>query len=488
MKWNMTLIFAIILSLLSVSAGAGCNKDKGNEEYRLTGIQVTKTSLELKIGEAGQLKASAIPAVANQPNFQWISADNSIATVSNGLVKAVSIGETTITVRHQDISKVIPVKVTDPDSGQEHAILYEKLLANTSSIPEIILNGVAQYSNEGLNVTGKNNVARLNKFYAIAERKVQYRVIFSADAKAIFRSSEGDFNAYVDMQNKTISIATNPVQEKEVSFLKANREYLIEIYHVYQQARLRIVDAQTGEAAEVMAVNDGQGGVGKGMLQPGFGVGMQWDYYCFGLTSGASMLVKKITVYALKKKVKLLMYGDSITQPEAYFPTKDFPMAWTQQIINKMDGDAMSSGRGGARIDMLLDYIKNELPFIETKYVMVTIGTNGGNTEDKLTQLVDYIKSQGAIPILNNIPSNESGTQVTENLIIDQVRRKSGLKGCRFDLATSLLGDGKEVDKSTMYWEDYTGSYGWQIYHHPNEKGGKKMFDQSRIDVPEIYQ
>ena len=119
---------------------------------------------------------------------------------------------------------------------------------------------------------------------------------------------------------------------------------------------------------------------------------------------------------------------------------------------------------------------------------MVTIGTNGGNTEENLTALVDYIRSQGAIPILNNIPCNESGTQVSNNVIIERVRGKEGIKGCRFDLPTSLAGDGKEVDKSLMFWEDYTGSYGWQIYHHPNEKGGRRMFEQTLTDIPEIYQ
>ena len=71
----------------------------------------------------------------------------------------------------------------------------------------------------------------------------------------------------------------------------------------------------------------------------------------------------------------------------------------------------MSSGRRGT-ITMVLDYIKNELPYIDAKYVMVTIGTNGGNTEKNLTELVHYIREQGAIPILNNIPCNESGTQI----------------------------------------------------------------------------
>lgn len=244
---------------------------------------------------------------------------------------------------------------------------------------------------------------------------------------------------------------------------------------------------QTGEALEITATNDGTGGCGEGAVQTGFAVGMQWDYYCFGLVSGTSMLIQQITVYAMKNKVKLLIYGDSITQPEGYFPTSDFPQAWTQLVINELNGRAMSSGRGGGTISMVLEYIKNELPFIDTEYVMVTIGTNGGNTEANLTQLINYIKDQGATPILNNIPSNESGTQIDTNKLIDQVRRNSGIKGCKFDLATSINGDGKEVDKTTMYWEDYTDSYGWQIYHHPNPKGGGKMFSQTKTDVPEIY-
>jgi hypothetical protein len=117
---------------------------------------------------------------------------------------------------------------------------------------------------------------------------------------------------------------------------------------------------------------------------------------------------------------------------------------------------------------------------------MVTIGTNGGNTEANLSELVEYIKAQGATPILNNIPCNESGTQVAVNAVIDRVRRKYNLHGCRFDLATSVHGDGQQVDQTTMYWENYTNGWG-EVYHHPNEKGGRQMFEQSLRDVPEVY-
>jgi hypothetical protein len=43
-------------------------------------------------------------------------------------------------------------------------------------------------------------------------------------------------------------------------------------------------------------------------------------------------------------------YGDSITQPEGYFPTADFPLSWTQRIIGRLNGNAVSSGRGGQKM------------------------------------------------------------------------------------------------------------------------------------------
>ncbi|ETD18575.1 SGNH/GDSL hydrolase family protein [Prevotella phocaeensis] len=369
----------------------------------------------------------------------------------------------------------------------KESVLFDWKLNNRKPIPELLLHDAGGFQRNGLLITQKDSIVKLNVFYALAERVVRYHVSFSSDATALFRSSLSDFGVYVDVPRQRVSIATNPTTEMSVPFLQGDREYMIEIYHIYQQAKVRITGLRTKKTAELNAVNDGTGGCGAGALQKGFSVGMQWDHYCFGLVKGTSLLVKRITVCALKSKVKVLLYGDSITQPEGYFPTNIFPGAWTQLVIDKLNGDAMSSGRGGGNISMLSEYIKNELPHIKAKYVVVTIGTNGGNTEENLTALVDYIRSQGAIPILNNIPCNESGTQISNNEIIAKVRKKQRISGCRFDIATSLEGDGKEVDKSLMFWEDYTGSYGWQIYHHPNERGGRKMFEQTLMDIPEIY-
>lgn len=370
----------------------------------------------------------------------------------------------------------------------KESVLYDRKLNGRRATPELQLNNAGVYRKNGLDIVQKDSLVKLNLFYALAERVVRYRVSFSDDAIAQFRSSLGDFKLCVDVPRQRMSLATNPATEVQVPFLQGGRDYLIEIYHIYQKAKVCITDVRTKQHVEMSAVHDGTGGCGAGALQQGFSVGMQWDYYCFGLVSGTSFSVKRITVSALKRHVKVLLYGDSITQPEGYYPTSTFPESWTQLIIERLKGDAMSSGRGGGNIVMLSEFIRNELPYIKAKYVVVTIGTNGGNTEENLTELVRYIRSQGAIPILNNIPCNESGTHISNNAIIERVRSKEGVNGCRFDLATSLAGDGKEVDKSLMFWEDYTGSYGWQIYHHPNEKGALRMYRQTFVDIPEIYQ
>lgn len=97
------------------------------------------------------------------------------------------------------------------------------------------------------------------------------------------------------------------------------------------------------------------------------------------------MLVRSIVVTAAACDLTLLLYGDSITEPEGYYPARDFSRSWVQLILARIGGRAMSSGRGGTTIDELLERIRNELPYVRAKYVMVTIGTNGGNTERKLS-------------------------------------------------------------------------------------------------------
>ncbi|NGM60921.1 SGNH/GDSL hydrolase family protein [Sphingobacterium sp. SGG-5] len=363
--------------------------------------------------------------------------------------------------------------------------LYSRLLNKNEQCLELVIKGdEVRYLGDGLLVAGAGSLVRLDRYYALASRFVRYQVRFSGDTHAVFQGDTGPFKVYIDIANKKMGFVTDPRIEKTVDFLNAKDEYFVEIHREYQQSIVRLVNLNTGERAEISATHDGRGGHGRGAESPGFAVGLQYDYYCFGITSGGPMLVKQMGVYSRLRDLTLLMYGDSITEPDGYYPSADFRQAWTQLVIKQLDGRAAASARGGTTILQILKRIKNELPYIKAKYVMVTIGTNGKNTEENLSELVEYIQSQGAIPLLNNIPANESGTQIPVNAMIEKVRKKYGIKGCRFDLATSVHKDGLEVDKTAMYLEDYAHK---QIYHHPNIKGAKLMFEQTLIDIPEIY-
>jgi hypothetical protein len=364
-------------------------------------------------------------------------------------------------------------------------VLYNKSFDSRADFPELLTEkGTGQFTKEGLRITGSPGLVKLNKYYSLAERLVRYHVRFSEDCLAVFQSDKGDFKAYVDVPARQIRIATDPLMSTSVPFLDYRHDYLVEIHRYYQTSSISIIDLYTGQSAEIAATMNGTGGNGRGAVGKGFFVGRQYDYYCFGLEKGSSLTVKQICVSAMESGLSLLIYGDSITEPEGYYPRSDFPDSWTQLIMSHIKGPSMSSGRGGTTIKELLERIKNELPYIKAKYVMITIGTNGGNTEENLSELVEYILANGSIPILNNIPCNESGTQVKENALIEKIRHKYNIKGCRFDLATSLAHDGKEVDPSTMYFEDYDWG---KIYHHPNVKGSLLMFTRTLVDIPEIY-
>lgn len=476
-----------LIFLLSILFTCSCGSSSKADGYEIEGIRLNTEKLEMQTGDKERVQARVYPSVANTPTLQWSSSDNNVATVTNGTVEAISEGTAEITVSCQKVSSKVMVSVSRPkiDNG---CVLMNLKLNSLTDTREISLNDAGTLDDTGLTLTQTGKLAKINHFYALGERMIRYRVRPSDDAVVDFQSSEKDFLATLNVPEKTISINTTPIIKKSVPFLKGDSEYDVEIYHIYNVAKVKITDVATNSSEELSATNDGQGGCGKGALQQGYPVGMQWDYYCVGLEKGKRATIERATVFSLKDNVRLLIYGDSITQPEGYFPKDSFKDAWTQRIINHLDGNAMSSGRGGGTIDYVLEYIKNELPFIKCKYVMVTIGTNGGNTREKLVSLVEYIKSQGAIPILNNIPCNESGTQIACNELIESVRKDLNIQGCRFDIATSLSGDGKEVDKSLMFYEDYSGSYNWQIYHHPNGDGGLKMYQQTLADIPEIYE
>lgn len=396
-----------------------------------------------------------------------------------------------LTVCAKDNKKAQPA-VSAPVAVPATVVMYNQVLSSSNRPSDMIVpEGIAEYVPDGLRITKTGDFVKLDRYYSLAERKARYSVRFSEDAVALFQCDSKDFVAYVDMTSKNVGIRLRSGRDQftprdsQAAFLSADHDYIVEVERYYNTMTVRLIDAYTGDQVDVSATSDGSGGAGPGSIHRGVRVGLLHDYYTFGLESGSGMLVKQMSVIAGQCDYTLLLYGDSITEPESYYPASMLDQAWPQLIMSNVKGKSATSGRSATQIKEIIERIKNELPYVKAKYVMVTIGTNGGNTEENLCELVEYILSQNSIPVLNNIPSNESNSQVETNAVIEKVRQKYNLNGCRFDLPTSLAKDGKEVDTSTMWAEVYgPRSY----FHHPNPSGSRLMYLQTLLDVPEIYE
>lgn len=88
----------------AVCCGAGYDREVywGQAAVAVTGITLNAASGTLNPGGSVSLTAAVAPADATNKTVLWTSSDPSVATVSNGVVTAVSIGTATITATTQD--------------------------------------------------------------------------------------------------------------------------------------------------------------------------------------------------------------------------------------------------------------------------------------------------------------------------------------------------------------------------------------------------
>ena len=80
--------------------------------YKVTQVELDKTSLELTEGGTARLTATILPDNATNKNVTWSTSDASIATVTDGVVTAVAPGTATITVTTEDGGKTATCAVT----------------------------------------------------------------------------------------------------------------------------------------------------------------------------------------------------------------------------------------------------------------------------------------------------------------------------------------------------------------------------------------
>lgn len=89
----------LMVMVLALASAYGCKKDSPD----LKSISLDKTTLSLYYDEDYSFTVSYFPADLKTPEYKWTSSNEKVATVDNaGKVNAVSVGETTITVKTTD--------------------------------------------------------------------------------------------------------------------------------------------------------------------------------------------------------------------------------------------------------------------------------------------------------------------------------------------------------------------------------------------------
>ena len=83
----------ILLLILCCTALFACNKNSGGFLGEATSVVLSKSKLDLHVGETATLTATVHPTSINMA-VTWSSLDEEIATVDNGVVTAMAQGVT----------------------------------------------------------------------------------------------------------------------------------------------------------------------------------------------------------------------------------------------------------------------------------------------------------------------------------------------------------------------------------------------------------
>jgi uncharacterized protein YjdB len=97
--WKPGLLMTLVILIL-----AACIKEP-------VSVTVSPSSLSLTEGESAPLAAKVLPEDASYDGITWTSSNKNVATVSNGLVKAVAPGTATITATAENVSGTATVTV-----------------------------------------------------------------------------------------------------------------------------------------------------------------------------------------------------------------------------------------------------------------------------------------------------------------------------------------------------------------------------------------
>ncbi len=109
----IALIAVIAIAIAASGSSNDDNKDSPDTPsvIKTESVVLDSSNLSLKIGESAELKATVTPSNSMQA-ISWYSSDNTIVSVSNGKVTAMSVGTATITAQSGEAKATCVVTVS----------------------------------------------------------------------------------------------------------------------------------------------------------------------------------------------------------------------------------------------------------------------------------------------------------------------------------------------------------------------------------------
>ncbi|HEX2934711.1 MAG TPA: Ig-like domain-containing protein [Bacteroidales bacterium] len=214
MKRNMLKTLAIALSIaLTIQS---CKKD--DKDVAVTGVQLDET-IEARMGATTPISATILPVDASNKSVSWISRNESIVTVANGVLTPVSQGTTTVVVKTSegnftDSCKVIVVAaVGATDTIQGNITVNRLIKADVKNIVKgwvYVKDGVTLTIEAGAVLRGhidsKASIIVERGGKIIAEGSAQKPIIFSSN-KPIGSRQPGDIGGIILCGKAPINVA-----------------------------------------------------------------------------------------------------------------------------------------------------------------------------------------------------------------------------------------------------------------------------------------
>jgi len=180
--------------------GAEINVTYSTAEVHVTGVDVSPATASIEVGETTTLTATVSPSNATNKAVTWSTSNSSVATLSDGVVTAVSAGSARITVTTQDggYTDYCDVTVTP-------AVTYEFVPASSMEVGKDYLISIGNSGSIYL-LTDESGGSRLLKGAAVTVSNGKITINGSTKNKALFScvryTAGNDVTITIEKDNK----------------------------------------------------------------------------------------------------------------------------------------------------------------------------------------------------------------------------------------------------------------------------------------------